>query len=153
MKNIKNNVINYIKTGHFKNAQTISFDILPQKDFYDLIIELGFETESISIYTFICFLLMTDEKAYLHQLAATLISQALSHIDGAYSAGLCHIRRAIEIEPHNISYKEYLLLFNAIPEKLLNDQEAEYIAQEILKQDSTNLTALEFIAQFSDKTK
>lgn len=146
MKTIKNNLIKYILIGDFKNAKTISFDVISEKDFYDLIIGLGFEIESIALYSFIYFLILEErEPAYLHQLAAVLISQALSPINGSYSVGLYHAKRAVEIDSNNITYKEYLLLFNVIPEKLLNDIQARKIAEEILAEDSTNNVALEII--------
>ncbi len=80
-----------------------------------------------------------------------LISQALSHIEGAYNTGLYHARQAIQIEPKNITYKEYILLFNNIPEKLINDLEAIAIAKEILKQDPTNATALQALTGVNKK--
>jgi hypothetical protein len=153
MNNIKNTLMQHIISGQYKEAKKVSFDSMTQKDFYNVIMSIGFSTESIAIYTFICFLLKEYESAYLHQLAAVVISQGLSHLEGAYSSGLFHARRAVELAPNNISYKEYLLLFNAIPDKLLDDPEAKIIAEEIVSQDPTNSTARKTIDEITRTAK
>lgn len=153
MNNIKNALVQHIVSGSYKEARAMSFDAIPEKDFYDLVIGLSFETESVAIYTFICFLLIEQESAYLHQLAAVLISQGLSHVEGAYSSGLFHARRAVELSPNTISYKEYMLLFNTIPDKLLNNTEAKLIAEKILMQDPINITALRTLDEIARSKK
>lgn len=153
MNNIKNTLTQYIIFGHYKEAKAISFDNMSENDFYNLITSIGFATESIAIYTFICFLIIEYESAHLHQLAAVLISQGLSHLEGAYSSGLFHARRAVTLSPDIISYKEYLLLFNTIPDKLLSDSEAKKISEEILLQDPNNITALKTIYEIARTAK
>jgi len=149
MNNIKNTLIQQIVSGHYKEARAMSFDVMSEKDFYNLVISLGFATESVAVYTFICFLIIEHESAYLHQLAAVLISQGLSHVEGAHSSGLFHARRAVELSPNTVSYKEYMLLFNTIPDKLLTDTEAKMIAEKILVQDPSNITALKTIEEIA----
>jgi len=145
-KDLSINFMNYVNTGRYGEAKLLSLAILSYENFYNFIIILGFETGSIALYTFICFVLTENESSQMHQLAAVLISQALSHIEGAYSAGLFHARRAVELAlDTDISYKEYLLLFYDIPEQLFSDSEAKTIAQDILRLNPDNKVAIDVL--------
>jgi len=57
----------------------------------------------------------------------------LNHIDKADSIGLIHGLRPAELEPDNINLKEYLIYFNHIPEKLVNDSDAVKLAFDVIK--------------------
>jgi hypothetical protein len=113
------------------------------------------EEGSIALYTFICFLLLDNESAKLHHCASAMLSMALVSFEGAYSAGLLHARRALKLEPNNIKHKEWLLFFYGIPDKIMSNEEAFSIAQEILQTDSTNKIAskaLEDIQWFQSRS-
>lgn len=49
---------------------------------------------------------------------------------------------AVKLEPENMDYKEGLLLFYAIPDKILDVDRAKKIAKEILDVDANNKTAI-----------
>lgn len=109
----------------------------------ELILNIAFETESIVVYTFILFLLLQKESAPLHSLAAQIITQPMSHVQGSYQAGLMHIRRALELDPNNFDYKEFLLFFYDLQEPLVNSLDAEQIAQELLQHDPNHVRVRE----------
>lgn len=65
----------------------------------------------------------------------------LCFIEGAYSAALFHSRELLFMK-RSIRNLERILFFYNIPEKLVDKEEAQFIAQEILKKDPQNLVAL-----------
>jgi hypothetical protein len=134
------NFLECVKIGSYKEAkrfiENMSCDELCQ-----FIIELGFDADELSLYTFVTFLLIEKETPELHYCAAVLISQVFAYIEGAYSMGLFHARRAMEMAPEDPSYKEYLLLYHDIPDKLLTRKEAIAVAKELEFQDPGNLAA------------
>ncbi|MCI9053415.1 MAG: hypothetical protein HFI05_16190, partial [Lachnospiraceae bacterium] len=42
------------------------------------------------------------------------------------------------LEPQNIGFKEYLISYNFLPDKILSDEEALEIGKQILKEDPNN---------------
>lgn len=54
---------------------------------------------------------MNEETAELHILASAVLCSGLFHSNGAYRVALFHTRRAVDLEPENIDYKEELLFF------------------------------------------
>ena len=106
----------------------------------DVLLKIAFEKQSIIPYIVVLKLLIENESACLHAFASTLLSNALCWIEGAYAAGLYHQKRAVELEPQNISFKEYLLSYNSLPEELLSDEDALEIRKQILKEEPDNKT-------------
>src|SRR5271170_74911 len=102
------------------------------------IFELGCDEKNICSYAFICFLLRLNETAEYHCLASELLEVAFFYMAGAYETALYHTYRAIEIAPRNIGYQEKLLLFNDYPEKVVSDEEAIKIANDILQHEPNN---------------
>ncbi len=47
-------------------------------------------------------------------------------------------KKAIELEPQNIAFKEYLLSYNSLPDEVLSDEEALEIRKQILKVNPEN---------------
>lgn len=89
------------------------------------------------VYAFLCYVLYDTNTAYLHNLTSVIMSTALCHIQGAYQTAFFHAKKAIELAPNDLNFKEFLLFFYVIPEKLLSHDEAMIIAKEILmKRDS-----------------
>jgi len=129
---MKEKIKQLITSGDFQKAieyiENEDRNILEQ-----VVLELGFDEESISAYSFVCYLINNNETAYYHYLASELLSTALCHLPDAYASALYHAKRAVELSPEDVSLKEHLLLFHDIPEKLISKEEAKAIAQEILK--------------------
>lgn len=62
---------------------------------------------------------------------------------GAYKSGLFHTRRAIELSPNNLFYKEMLLFFDSIPNNLISIRLRE-VGEFILSRDPNNETVKAF---------
>ena len=99
----------------------------------DVFMEISFDTVSLLSYSIVCMLLIKNETADLHYLASEILFMPLCHLKGAYEAALYHTRKAIILNPDDITLKEFLLLFYEIPERLISKKEAKDVANEILK--------------------
>jgi hypothetical protein len=110
----------------------------------------AFDSGSISPYAFLCSLLDHREAHVVHEAASEIMSTALSHIPGAYSVALYHARKLVELDPDNVENREYLLLFHAIPDKLINDAEAVELAKDILKRKPDSKAAKGILGSQSD---
>lgn len=113
---------------------------LLNKEIRDVLLKISFSKESIVPYVVVLKLLTEGENAYLHAFASTLLSNPLCWIEGAYYAGLYHQKRAVELEPQNIVYKEYLLSYNMLPDEVFSDEEALEVRKQILNLDPENKT-------------
>ena len=133
-----------ILDGNFDEVQKIakSFDI---EYIRELLIDLCYETENIIAYSFVYNMLCKEESSALHYIASELLSMPLCHVTGAYKSALFHARRAIELDPNNISYKEYILLFYNLPERLISEYEAKKFAQEVIEKMPNSKAALDIL--------
>ena len=119
---IKNNILQ----GKFLEAKK---DILTlsQSAFEDMILDMSYHEESITAYSFLCFLMVEKETAELHSLAAKVLINDFFYIEGSYATALYHARRRLEFSPEDIDFLQALIFFNDIPEKLVSDEEVEEI--------------------------
>lgn len=140
----KEELKNFIISGDYKEVQKI-IDNIDDHVAGEMILKIAFETENVMTYTFVCFLLLKAETAFWRSVAAQVLSQPLCFIEGAYLAGLMHLRRAIQLDNNNISFKEYLLFFYDLPEPLLDAHEPIEVAQEIIKYNPTSKVALHIL--------
>jgi len=108
----------------------------------NVLIDLTFDDKTLISYSLICMMLVRRESPKLHSLASALLSHSLCHIQGAYASALYHIRKAIELDSHDIGLKEALLFFHEIPDKLVSDSEAKKLIDEILKEKPSSKCAL-----------
>jgi len=122
---------NLIISLNFTEARSLVYE-LNENEIENHFMELSFKTENILFYSFIFDMIKENEKASLHYIASLMLSQPLCHIEGAYQAAFFHAKRAVELDEDNVELKEFLLFFNDIPDKLLNDSEAKEIANKIL---------------------
>jgi hypothetical protein len=138
---IHSEFLHTINTGSYTEAKKM-IAALSIQELTQFLIDLAIDTESIALYTFVCFLLLEEESADLHYCAAGLLTNIFCTINGAYSAALCHARRAAEMLPHDLSCKVELLQYFGLPDHVMEKAEAKMLAHEILAIDSTNITAL-----------
>lgn len=110
----------------------------------DLMMNVAYDTENLSVYGFIQYMIRRTENANWIKLAVDIMLNPFSFMEGAYSVALYHARELALME-RNIINLERLLFFYNIPEKLINDEEAKNIAEEILKTDANNKVAQDII--------
>ena len=110
----------------------------------DLMMNVAYDTENLSVYGFIQYMIRRTENANWIKLAVDIMLNPFSFMEGAYSVALYHARELVLME-RNIINLERLLFFYNIPEKLINDEEAKNIAEEILKTDANNKVAQDII--------
>ena len=113
---------------------------LLNEEIQDVLLEIAFSRQSIIPYTVVTKLLIDKESANLHAFASTLLSNPLCWIEGAYYSGFYHQKRAVELEPKNVRFKEYLLSYNSLPDAILSDKEALEVRRQILTMDPNNRT-------------
>ena len=106
----------------------------------DLMMNVAYDMENLSVYGFIQYMIRRTENANWIKLAVDIMLNPFCFMEGAYSVALHHARELLLME-RNIENLERLLLFYNIPEKLINDEEAKNIAEEILKTDANNKVA------------
>ncbi len=132
-----------ILLGEFEAAKK-SFVSLPKKEQSNYLLDLAYDSESISTYTFLIKLLLDQESFYWHYIATEIFMVSLCYLNGADAVGIFHIKRAIELNSSDINLKSlYLTYFNGNPEPFLTYEEAIKIAKEILRLDANNADALD----------
>ncbi|NWK72276.1 hypothetical protein HWX41_25295 [Bacillus paramycoides] len=113
----------------------------------ELLMDWSFEEPSIIIYTFLNKYLKNYEDARLHSLAADILCHPLCHMEGAYLAAFYHARQCIELEPNNMQYREFLLFFAGIPERIFEGKVAIKWAMDILQDEPNNEVAKNYIEE------
>lgn len=139
-------LINLITQRKFKTALNHIKDI----DFKNLmqdIQEAAFIEEDIVYYDFLNYMIQHGyNTAELHYYASEFMATTLNFLPNAYKIAFEHGKKAIELNPNDISLKEYIILFYDIPDQLLDKESAIKYAQEILAIDSGNKTALRVLS-------
>ena len=106
----------------------------------DLIMNLAYDTESIAIYSFLIYILKKNKTQFWLELIIDIMINPLCFIEGAYSVALFHTRELLKVDP-SVKNMERLLFFHNIPEKLVEDNEAETVAREIIRIEPNNRIA------------
>lgn len=135
-KRITMNLLN----GKYSEVEKIckNIDIIMIRD---IMLNIAYDTENICVYSFIQYMIKkTGDKNWI-SLAKDLMLNSFCHVEGAYSVALFHARELLELE-RNVENLESLLFFYNMPEKLLGEDEAQYLAKEILKLEPDNKVAL-----------
>lgn len=119
----------------------------PFEEMQDILYGLAYDPDTgnynLLVYTFVQHLLYKKETWQLHLFISQLIGQILNHIDEkAESIGLYHGLRAHKLNPDNAEIMEYLLYFNHIPERLLDDSTAIQLASKVVKVKPESLAAM-----------
>jgi hypothetical protein len=96
---------------------------------------------NLLVYTFLSFLIAKGESSNLHLLTSTIMATSLNIIDKGEEIALYHGLRALELDPDNIEIMEYLLYFNHMPSRLLENSLAVDFAKKILKENPDSMAA------------
>lgn len=129
-----------IKVGDFQKAKQIASG-LDLKAIEDELFLFAYNEGSIAPYGFVCAMLIEKETSEWHYIASLLLSMAINHLEDAYFITFYHAKRAVELSPNDIGYKEALLFYHEIPDQPLSKKEALTLAAEILKIDPSNKAA------------
>lgn len=108
----------------------------------DMMLNIAYETESMSVYGFIVYMLQKNKNLEWLKLAIDVLLNPLCFIEGAYSIALFHARKILDHET-NVENLERILFFYNIPEKLIDDEEAYCISEKILAREPDNKVALQ----------
>ncbi|MFJ7666780.1 hypothetical protein ACIQXI_06715 [Lysinibacillus sp. NPDC097195] len=147
------NLEQLILSGNFKDAEELylksEFD-----QFQSELISITYDNGNIMSYTFLHYLLMQEESIELHNLALSLFTCSLTHIEGAYHCALFHAERLValtnEQDPDTL---EHLLFLNEVPDKLVSNEKALETCHKILALDPTNKYAKETLKKLTKKNK
>ena len=129
---MKSEIINLLMTGKFDKAARIltNTEVIPEG-----IDNWVYDTSNITLYCLSASILIDKESAEEHAWASYLMAMPLCAYNGAYSLGLYHLRRARALDPSNLEYKRFSILYHDIPEQLIKKDEAIQIAREVLQED------------------
>lgn len=141
---------NEILSGDFvqarKTVKTMSF-----REFYRFMMGQPYHTEKeVVFYFFMVDLIGEKEDDEYHNLASIIMTFGLNWMPGAYNVAMCHLQRAIQLNPDNIGYKQEMLLFNIMPDQLLSKEEALAYAREVHEVDPLDLTANDILNKYKE---
>ncbi len=139
---MKTQFIQLISSGNFSAAKQLLY-AMQGEEVINFLIDLTFETNLVGIYTVILFILLDNESIFFHEAAIGVLT--VSMWEGANASAFLHTRRIVELSPNNITKKQDLLAYFGTPDCTMSYEEAKSIAQEILIQDPTNITALSIL--------
>lgn len=128
-----------LEAGQYKDAEKICMGL----DFIsirDLIMELAYDTESLSVYSFVRYMKKSTSNIEWMELAVDVMLNPLCSVEGAYSVALFHARELLS-NARTVDNLERILFFYNIPEQLVTEKEAKEIAREILEVDPDNKAA------------
>jgi|688.fasta_scaffold237587_2 hypothetical protein len=124
---------------------------LPVESIEKPVLRHAYDKNDIRSYTLVTQLMLRDNRWEWQYLASMLLSQALSHLPGAYFSAYLHAEEACKLAPNNSSLKEYLLFFYIVPDRPMPDERAARIARELLASDPTNKAAIDTIKTFEKR--
>lgn len=137
------NIRSKLEQGKYLDIEEICTEMNASK-FRDILMNIAYETGGINVYGFIAHMTRKQENVEWLKLAVDIMLNPLCFIEGAYSIALFHARELLSIN-RNVENLERILFFYNIPERLIDEDEARCIAEEILAIESDNKVAFEII--------
>lgn len=132
-----------LERGKYLDVEEICTEMNVSK-FRDILMNIAYETESINVYGFIAHMTRKQENVEWLKLAVDIMLNPLCFIEGAYSIALFHARELLSTN-RNVENLERILFFYNIPERLIDEDEARCIAEELLAIESDNKVAFQII--------
>jgi len=129
------------------------FKNMSDENIHDIIyFNIADRTESLSVYDFTQYMFKKTGNTVWLSLSVSIMAYVLCRMEGAYAVGIFHARELVLLEK-NIDNLILLLSFYGLPEHLMNDEEAEKVAKEILSLDINNEEALAVLNRISKSKK
>lgn len=148
---MKERLKKYVLSGKFKIAFEEIVKNMTFKEFDDLLTDIAYDSQSVIIYAFICYLISINNCVEYHNVAQSIMCNPLCFIDGAYETALYHNRVILEAEPNNVNANLMLLFYNTLPDKLVSDEAALSAAKNILAREPKNVVAANYISEYKNK--
>lgn len=138
-------ILDLILIGNFELAYKKELEI--NESISRQLFEMSYDLENIAIYSYYNYKIAKKENAEDHYQASLILSQILNTINGAYDMSFYHAKKAIELNPDNLEYKEYILIFQYYPDLTanINVEIFKNYAFELLNSDSNNIAAKNFL--------
>lgn len=133
-----------ILQGRFEEAYTVLKDV-EFKVVDNFLSRIGFDTGSLTIYAFICYMIRCSKCVDYHFIAQSIMCGALDHLEGAYETGLHHNLEILKAEPEHLDAMTMMLFYNTTPEKPVTNEEADNYVNKILQIDPNNETVKHFL--------
>ncbi len=150
MNNIEQKIKGLILDGNFLEANQLLYKIDLDK-LASILLDIGYDEESICAYSFVCFLMLKKETKEYHSLASDILIHAFPHLIGGYKTALYHLRQAIKIDPNDIDLEEMLIFFHNIPEKLVSLEEAVKTATKVLEKKPDSNPAKRILLDYKNE--
>ena len=129
------------------------FKNMSDEEIHDIIyFNIADRTESLSVYGFTQYMFRKTGNTVWLSLSVSIMAYVLCWMEGAYAVGIFHARELVSLEK-NIDNLILLLSFYGLPEHLMDDEEAEKVAKEILELDSNNETAISVLNEILNSKK
>ena len=129
------------------------FKNMSDEEIHDIIYSnIADRTESLSVYGFTQYMFRKTGNTVWLSLSVSIMAYVLCRMEGAYAVGIFHARELVSLEK-NIDNLILLLSFYGLPEHLMDDEEAEKVAKEILALDTKNKEALAVLDEFQNLKK
>ena len=126
---------------------------MSDEEIHDIIyFNIADRTESLSVYGFTQYMFRKTGNTVWLSLSVSIMAYVLCWMEGAYAVGICHARELVSLEK-NIDNLILLLSFYRLPEYLMDDEETEKVAKEILALDTNNKEALAVLDEFQNLKK
>ena len=140
---MKENITVKLKQGKYVEIEELCKEICVNK-LRDVFMDIAYETESINVYGFITYMIRKQQNIEWIKLAVDIMLNPLCFVEGAYHIALFHARELLCID-RNAENLERILFFYNIPERLIDKEEAQCIAKELLSIESTNTVATQIL--------
>lgn len=134
-------ILDLILIGNFELAYKKELEM--NESISRQLFEMSYDLENIAIYSYYNYKIAKKENAEDHYQASLILSQILNTINGAYDMAFYNAKKAIELNPDNLEYKEYILIFQYYSDLTanINVEIFKNYAFELLNSDSNNIAA------------
>lgn len=138
-------ILDLILIGEFDLAYEKEIEM--NKNISNSLFDISYDLANIAMYSYYNYKIAKRENAEDHYQASLILSLMLNYYNGAYDMSLYHAKKAIELDPNNLGYKEYILFFHYNPDLTasIDKEKFKNYAFELLDSDPNNVAAKTFL--------